>query len=100
MIRGTTPIHIFELPFAASEIEKCSVTYKQGRDIKLKKTTEECILEEARIIVNLTQEDTLKFNSCTYVEIQLKVKIKGSDDVMATDPIKKTRDEIFDEEIF
>lgn len=74
MIRGTTPTHIFTLPFEVSEIAALSVTYKQNGEVVFKKKMADCTLEGNNVTVELTQEETLQFAERNNVEIQLKAK--------------------------
>ena len=74
MIRGTTPTHIFKLPFATSIISKLRVTYAQDGEIILEKTESDCTLDGDNISLKLTQEESFKFKARVNVEIQLKVK--------------------------
>lgn len=96
MIRGTTPTHIFNLPFAASTISALSVTYKQDGETLLKKQKADCTLDGNAVIVKLTQEESLKFTARDSVEVQLKVK-DASGDVIAhtvkSIPVKRILDE-------
>lgn len=98
MTRGTTPTHSFVLPFAADMIEECSIAYSQKGQTRLIKRTEDCILEENIVSTKLSQQETLGFDECVYVEIQLKVKLKGSEEVLATDIFKKAVKDILDVE--
>lgn len=73
MIRGTTPTHVFELPFSTDLLKQFLITYAQEGEIVLEKAKDDCELLEETIRVTLTQEDTLKFSHENCVEIQLKV---------------------------
>lgn len=74
MIKGTTPLHIFNVPIEASVISNVEITYSQADEVILKKGVSECLIEDNRIAVVLSQEDTLKFNHKRRVQIQLRVK--------------------------
>ena len=76
MIIGTTPTHIFEIPFDTYNIEKVDVIYAQDYKQVVKKQTDECSLQGNTIILTLTQEDTLKFDSSKNVQIQVRVLTK------------------------
>ena len=87
MIRGTTPTHTFTIPFEASDIEVARVIYSQNDKEIFTKTAAECALIDKSISVKLTQEETFLFN-CNYpVQIQLRGKMKGIDEIRATDII-------------
>ena len=73
MIRGTTPRHVFALPFHTDTLAKVRVIYSQGGRVVLAKCDEDLILEENQVTVLLTQEDTLAFRCGLSVDIQLRV---------------------------
>ena len=73
MIKGTTPIHVFNIPLKASEIQNVEITYSQSDEVILQKGVADCIIEDDRITVKLTQEDTLKFNHKKKVQFQIRV---------------------------
>jgi hypothetical protein len=73
MIRGTTPTHIFNIPFDTSLVDEVKVTYAQDDVVVLEKHTVDCTLEGATISVTLTQEDTFLFNCKKAVEVQIRV---------------------------
>lgn len=87
MIRGTTPKHTFNIPFNASDLEAVRIIYAQRDKEIFVKTSEECSLIGKSIVVELTQEDTYKFNSDYPVQIQLRAKLKETGEVLATDVI-------------
>lgn len=72
MIIGTTPTHTFNLPFEAALLKSVRVTYLQGEEVILKKETDECILTDTRVVVKLSQKDTLKFDYQRPVYVQLR----------------------------
>lgn len=76
MIRGTTPTHIFELPFDTDLIDKVKVVYAQDDRVVFTKEQAECTLEANVVSVKLTQEETLKLDCRKYVQIQLRVLTK------------------------
>ena len=73
MIRGTTPTHIFEIPFDSSYLKRILITYFQDKHIVIEKTENDCTLEGKSISTTLSQEDTLKFSHRKPVEIQIRV---------------------------
>ena len=73
MIRGTTPTHIFKIPFDTSLIKEVKITYAQGNEIILTKTTEDCEIENNAIKTTFTQEDTFKFDSEKHVQLQIRI---------------------------
>lgn len=84
MIRGTTPTHTFTLPFSTDQIEKVYVTYKQeisfGQSITIERGKDlaagldNCELIGNKIIIELTQDETLALIHGVGVEIQVRVK--------------------------
>lgn len=73
MIRGTTPTHVFTLPFDTSEVKKVLVTYAQKQEVLFEKTTEECMLSEDKVLVSLTQEETFRFDCTHSGQVQIRV---------------------------
>ena len=65
MIRGTTPVHTFELPFDTAEIKEINIAYAHNGVVVLTKEKADCSFEGNTVRVRLTQEDTLKFGLTT-----------------------------------
>ena len=84
MIRGTTPKHIFALPFDVDMIAKIRIIYRQNKEIILTKTNDGVVLDGKRVEVTLSQEDTLAFQSGHKVEIQVRVLL-NDETAMASD---------------
>ena len=98
MTRGTTPTHIFTLPIFASNIDKLRITYSQNQDIILEKTEADIERSGKTIRYTLTQEETLKFNAKTSVNIQ--VRVLTTDNMALASPIKKLSvSEVLNEEV-
>lgn len=103
MIRGTTPTHTFTLPFSTDLIETVYITYIQeccyGKNIVIERgkdvanNIDSCEFDGNKIIVELTQEETLSFIHGVEVEIQVRVKATDKK-VLASDLIKTTVNEI------
>ena len=74
MIRGTTPTLEFTLPFDCSLISSAYITFAQEKDIKIEKTFDECEKSGSKLIVKLSQEDTLKLSDSSQTEIQIRAK--------------------------
>ena len=72
MIRGTTPRHIFILPNNTNEYSNMLITYRQNNCIKLEKQLSDLTVEEDRVWVRLTQEETFAFEE-DKLFIELKV---------------------------
>lgn len=79
MIRGTTPTHIFRLPFDTSLIDEVRIIYSQNDEQILVKETVDCNLDGNTISVTLTQEDTFKFDCKKCVQIQVRVLTAGGE---------------------
>lgn len=79
MLIGTTPTHIFGLPFKTDIITKIKVTYAQGGSVVLEKGNKECVLEGDTVTVKLTQEDTFLFNCNKNIEVQMRILTMGGD---------------------
>jgi hypothetical protein len=73
MIRGTTPTHIFNIPFDTSLVDEVKITYAQDDIVLFSKTKDDCILEDNTVKVTLTQEDTFKFKHTKPVQIQIRI---------------------------
>ena len=86
MIRGTTPTHIFTLPFDASVVQSMRVIYSQDGTPVITKTLENCTIEAEAVSVKLSQEDTLAFDYTKLVEIQIRV-LTPAGDALASDII-------------
>lgn len=104
MIRGTTPTHIFTLSGITLDlIDDLIITYEQGRkDVFERKASEGGIEvyedEENSVMVTLTQEETLRFNTYGMVDVQLKALMQDGK-VLASDIITIKVDRILNEEI-
>lgn len=86
MIRGTTPTFIFEIDTGGVEfeVERIWLTFKQGR-VEITKTENDiCVTENSELIVTLTQDETLQFESGKMVEVQARILTKD-DKALATE---------------
>lgn len=73
MKQGTTPTHTFHLPFDSSNIKALEITYAQHDTVLFTKEYADCILDSNAVTVELTQEDTFKFDITTPIQMQLRV---------------------------
>ena len=95
--RGTTPIHYYEIPYSAEDVQKVSISYRQnGKNIIVKR--EECKISDGAIAVQLSQEDTLKFQEGIAIS-QIKILISTGEVLRSSDHYIKVLD-TFDEEVF
>lgn len=83
MIRGTTPTHIFALPFSLELVKTLEITYAQCGKIVLQKGLADCEIEGNAVRLDLTQEETFKLSESMYVDIQLRV-LTQQDDALAS----------------
>lgn len=79
MIRGTTPTHIYTLPFLTENIKEIRIIYAQDDSVLLVKTAADCTLENDTATVKLAQEETLLFECKKPVQIQVRVLTVGGD---------------------
>ena len=98
MIRGTTPTHTFNLPFGVETIKEVRITYQQDNNTVIEKTEADCTKEGQRILVKLTQEETLQFTEGKQVSIQLKV-LTTSNDVLVSQIAKTNCGKALNEEV-
>lgn len=96
--RGTNPIHYYETPYKAEDIVKISVTYRQNGKNIVKKTLEDCLMEENRIEVQLTQQETMQFVEGEALA-QVKIRTKDGEILRSLDHRIQILG-IFDEEEF
>ena len=75
MIIGTTPTHEFTIPSELSEFNEIHIIYAQNDKIVLLKTKEDCTIEENKISVQLTQDETFRFDPEEDVYIQVRLLI-------------------------
>lgn len=97
MIRGTTPTHVFDIPFDTALVKEARITYAQDDQVLVDKKTEDCTMSGNSITVTLTQEDTLKFDHNKIAEVQLKVLTNGC--VMAMPVQRLSVDKILNTEV-
>ena len=95
---GTTPTHTFTLPDdIASSVSKVRVIYTQGDRKVLRKDVTQLTGNSA--VVNLTQEDTLKFHHRKPVKIQLRV-LNNDGKALTSDVIERKPYECLESEVF
>ncbi|MEY8365720.1 hypothetical protein AALA22_08770 [Anaerovoracaceae bacterium 41-7] len=107
IIRGTTPTHVFHIPFSIDGVVEAYVTYYQDGRIVIDKRLEEIDVNvfDDKIRVNLTQEDTLSFccgrkYTDNIVIIQIKLLYENQI-VCISEPIReKVADAIKDGRIY
>ena len=75
--KGCTCKNTFSFPYPKGVVEAIRITYSQNGVVLLQKELPDCTFSENEVSVNLTQEDTLKFDSSKIIKIQIKVKLAG-----------------------
>lgn len=83
MMQGTTPKHIFAIPFDTSMVATCQVLYAQNDTVIITKDTEDCELDGKNIITHLTQKETFSFDHNVNVNIQIRVLTTGGDSLVS-----------------
>ena len=97
MYRATTPTHTFNLPFAADVIDALIITYQQRGTTILEKYKSDVKLEDNKIILTLTQEETNMFDKGDTANVQLRVKI--DERVQASNIIQIHIDRVLNSEV-
>lgn len=93
MIRGTTPTLEFTLPFDINMIAEAWVTLSQRDEVVMNKELKDCMCEDNKLIVKLTQAETLKLDCECNTEIQIRVRTKEGE-ALASDIITVGTDRI------
>lgn len=96
MYRGTTPTLDFYLPFECSAMKKLNIAFVQAGAIIFEKGLEDCTIENHKVSVKLTEQDTLLLDDkkgC--VEMQLRVS-DGSN-TLASNIVRVSVDRILKE---
>lgn len=73
MIPGSTPTHVFTIPFDTFYLKDIRIIYSQNDEILLIKTKDDCILGDQTIKLTLTQDETYKFERGVNAEVQLRL---------------------------
>ena len=79
MTRGTTPTLEFTLPFEAECIAEVSIAFSQQDQLVLDKSLADCTVEEYKLLLRLSQEDTLALEEDVVTEIQLRLRTVSGD---------------------
>lgn len=72
MIRGTTPTHVYTLPFETALLRELKIIYAQADKILFEKLAKHCEMTEKTASVTLTQEETFSFDCKLPVQIQVR----------------------------
>lgn len=87
VIRGTTPEHEFGLPYPKDTIDKIYITYGQNGKSLFIKSKNDCVIDNEKIKVSLTQEETLQFNAKKHLYIEIKIRLNNGKIVQTETPI-------------
>lgn len=97
MRRGTTPTHIFKLPFSTEYVSKVKVAYKQEDKVVLRKNTQDCKIKDNTVSVTLTRDESLLFNGRYLVKVQLEAELREGGNLVSV-PFVLRVDELLCEE--
>ena len=77
MIRGTTPMVVYNMPFEVSLIEKIRIYFLQGNDTLITKTEEDCAFDGTQVALQLSEEETYLLSSKKRLETKARYKLKN-----------------------
>lgn len=97
MTRGSTPTHVFTLPFGTDIIKTIEITYAQKDVVKVRKTNEDCTFEGNTVSTKLTQEETFKFSVDAVIEMQIRVLTIDGDAIPSNIMYDTCNDSLSDE---
>lgn len=101
MIRGTTPTLKIELPadVPVTDLDAAVFSFAQRDTEIVKKTLDEMMrnAEDNTLIVELSQQETLRFTDNVLVDMQLKIKRQGN--VEVTDIVRMPVDTVINKEV-
>ena len=76
MRRGSTPTYTFELNIIPEGLTDLNMSFAQNGVIKLEKSLEDVEIQENRLTIELTEDETLLFETndmkSAYVDVQVK----------------------------
>ena len=98
MRRGTTPTHIFTLPFDASLVTDVRVLYSQGGKIYIRKCMEDCSLSGNKVTLKLTREETMSLQGNSFLSIQIEVWV-NNEEAFVSEIIMTSVSECLDSEV-
>lgn len=77
MIKGTTPMLQFNLPFETSNVTAAEIILQyvdNAKEVNIERTLEECTVGENSITAILTQEETLALPAPAIAHTQIRVQ--------------------------
>ena len=96
MRRGTTPTHEFVVDVDMTSATAIYITYKQREKVVLEKNIDDITVTDTKLMVTLSQEETLMFNINNIVEIQIRAKM-DTGEAIASNIIKTSAQRILKE---
>lgn len=75
--KGCTVVNTFTVPFNREDIDVIYITYQQSGRTIIEKTVSDCVFRDGKILVDLSQEDTLLFNNSYIIQIQIRIRLKN-----------------------
>lgn len=97
MRRGTTPVIVFNTDIDFTQVAELYVTFAQDgpdpkeRQVIVEKDKTQCSFDENKIIVSLTQEDTLKFDLDPKDTVYIQIRVKYENGMAMASNILKAR---------
>lgn len=82
--RGTTPYNYFDVPVDLTDAAVIYVTYAQGGCTVIEKTIEDLTVTAEEISLQLSQTDTLAFDSKLPVDIQIRARFADGNAIEST----------------
>lgn len=80
MERGTTATHTFNVPSdVCSKIKAIKIVYSQNDKVILEKRLSDCTIEDGKVTLRLTQEETFLFDCKKLAYIQMRILTVGND---------------------
>ena len=74
--KGCTAKNSFTLPFKEEEIEVLYITYQQSGKTVIEKTLADCSFADNKVLVKLSQEETILFDTNRIIRIQIRIRLK------------------------
>lgn len=98
MIRGTTPTFTYELPFDCNNLKDIKVFFCQNDKLIFEKNITDCSRDGTKLIIKLTQQETLKLTEKYKLKMQLLAKTL-LDEVIASNCIVVDVEELLKDEV-
>lgn len=106
IIRGTTPVHDFELPYPKELIKDLRITYGQNNRAVVTKSLKDCVVSaidnsiNSKLSTQLTQEETLMFLPQKNVSIEMRVWMTDNNVIRNEEAIELRVVDTINEEVF